>query len=413
MKRKWWWVCVGIAAVLLGFWFGRDNGRLVMERTLNRHGCLIGMAPDGRVAMVADGNLVFIDTNRVETTVAKLEADGIQGMPVGTNGFILVNSVFGAGTSMHMFDWAGRRLWTYSIPSRWLWIGVSQEATIYAWNETNVLYALNLDGTLRWSDATYSSRRFLSGSPAIGADGRVAILGDDGTLSVLDRTGAELWSDTRLAKNPLPWHAAFGDDGNLVVSAALELRRYDENGRLLWDRNGFGDFSAMIDADPIFGPDGIIYCLAKDRVLAVDPSGNQLWQRTVASYTPNTWNQGRGRDWGTFNRDGELVTLAADYEYLQSPSKQGSGIRPLVILAGNQRLMCLRKDGSVRWEQSIPSSIEWKIPTSRWDWKILWKSRMGLNNLKSVSSMTIAADGTIYGLGRDSSKTKIWAIKAD
>lgn len=412
------WIAIeGVLIFGVLYFLCKSSGRVVMERSLNTGGCLIGPAPDGRMAMIDGQELVKISINGSTEVTTNLSVKSYSSVSAGTNGFLLYDLPFGRTGTLRMYDWKGRQLWSFSHP----WISsppaVSREGAIYFSDVDRMLCAMNVNGAQRWTRSTYSSPDVPFWTPAVGLDGRVAIAGGNKELMVLNRDGRELWRHQFELTSSPGVGAAFADNENLIVSTGLHLRCYDQKGFPLWDldldrnakRHGG---AATINGPPVVGADGTIYCLARERVIAVASDGRLLWKQTVARYVPNNWSRVYNRDWATFTPSGDLVTFGGDFEVLQNPSSSGPGM-PVAGIGVNERLICLGKDGSIRWEQPIPKSISWRIPHSLWDWKVLWRSHMGLDSSANLRALMTAADGTIYVSGTINGKTKIWAIRSD
>lgn len=162
--------------------------------------------------------------------------------------------------------------------------------------------------------------------------------------------------------------------------------------------------------NPIIGPDGTIYCQSENKVFAVTSSGTLRWQDSLNVL--GNWTR-IDLEWATFTRNGELVFVAGD-RWVMANSPAAAMVATLgSMLAKDERLVCLGSDGTVRWEQAIPSSFAWSLPRSAWDLRWTWESRMGLRQAKNLGGLTTGPDGRIYVSGRVAGKPMTWAIRGD
>ena len=118
---------------------------------------------------------------------------------------------------------------------------IGSDGTIYVGSDDNKLYAINPDGTQKWSFATTGN---IQNSPAIGADGTIYVGSDDKNL---------------YAVNP--------------------------NGTLKWSFNTGGIVNMTSNS---IGADGTIYVgSTSDKVFAINPDGTQKWSYTADG---DIWN---------------------------------------------------------------------------------------------------------------------------
>ncbi len=172
---------------------------------------------------------------------------------------------------------AGELLWRYEIEHGFLENSptVAPDGTLYACDTTGRLYAINPDGTERWTaDA-------LHGQPGNGDEGPVAVFAD-GTVLV--------------PVNPL---------GN-----PIELVAFNPDGTLKWTRT-FSDAISWF-AGPSIGPDGLAYAAASgpdsdDQVLAIDSAGSVAWSTRAE---PNLYEENPIGSHIAFARDGARDVLA-------------------------------------------------------------------------------------------------------
>jgi outer membrane protein assembly factor BamB len=414
MKRKWW---VVLAAVGIGaaFWFSRgESSRIVHEHQVPV-GRLLTVAPDGHIVMLARNELIVIDhEGNMERTPSNVKS-GKERLASGADGFVISEE---ADNTVRKFDWKGAELWMFPAPVP---IGpptVSSDGSIYFAGKNAGLFALNSDGSARWTNNRVIPSWPSSAPPAVRHDGLVALASREDGLVIRNPEGKLVWQDTNLPN----WHEdpaiVFSPNGDLILSQDKRLRGYDAEGVLKWSLHlqaalpvGYQG-PAFVNGLPIAGPDGTVYCLTADRVFAVNTNGELLWDRSAGNSSPtNRWTPLYGQRWATFTQSGDLVLVGADRDMIPPPATPGPGTR--TMLARNERLICLSPDGVIKWEQVIPASIEWNLPRSKWDWEVMWKSRMGLHYAKHLSSPMTSRGDTIYLSGVVKNKLKIWVIRGD
>jgi len=149
---------------------------------------------------------------------------------------------------------------------------IATDGTIYIGGWDKKLYAINPDGTLKWSytagDAISSS------SPAVATDGTIYFGCDDGKLYALNPDGSFKWE---YASGDQIWNCpAIAADGTVYVgSRDNSLYAINPDGTLKWsyatgDRIGF--------ASPAIAADGTVYVGSYDNNLyALNPDGTLKW----------------------------------------------------------------------------------------------------------------------------------------
>jgi outer membrane protein assembly factor BamB len=91
---------------------------------------------------------------------------------------------------------------------------IGADGTVYIGSLDSKLYALNADGTFRWS---YTTGNQVYGSPAIGADGTIYIGSYDNNLYALNPDGTLKWSYT--TGGHILGSAAIGSDGTVYIGS--------------------------------------------------------------------------------------------------------------------------------------------------------------------------------------------------
>ncbi len=263
---------------------------------------------------------------------------------------------------------------------------IGSDGTIYI-GTSDKLYAINPDGSLKWSFTTGTAA--CRGSPSIGPDGTIYIGSEDGYLYAVNPDGSLKWQFN--TNNIISMTPAIGSDGRIYIGA-VSFFAINPDGTLFWeqpattaafsspaiDSNGniyygsvdtgiyalspLGDVKwifptgGSIYSSPAIGPDGTIYIGSNDKKLyAINPDGTLKW---------------------SFTTEGEIIS---------SPAIGPDG----TIYVGEQtkgKLYAINPDGSLKW-----------VFTTGYTLTLL------------ESSPAISSDGTIYvGIG-----SKLYAINPD
>ncbi|HUU30388.1 MAG TPA: PQQ-binding-like beta-propeller repeat protein [archaeon] len=148
---------------------------------------------------------------------------------------------------------------------------LGNDGTIYIGSDDNKLYALNEDGTLKWS---YQTGGAVGSSAAIGHDGTIYIgsadhylyaLNPEGTLKWRFKTGLYVWSSP-----------AIGRDGTIYMgSSDSYFYALNPDGTLKWKYRTWNS----IFSSPAIEGDGTVYFGSDDRyVYALNPDGTLKWR---------------------------------------------------------------------------------------------------------------------------------------
>lgn len=151
------------------------------------------------------------------------------------------------------------------------------------------LYALNDDGTVRWT--RFSTGADLRSSPTIGSDGTVYFVAHNLPLTALNPANGEtIWS-VALEGNAQVFAApALGSDGSVYVGTDdCKLFAVSSGGQVQWTYDAAaGGSSCSIRTSPAVGNDGTVYFGTTDRrpapaMFAVRANGTLRWVFTPAN----------------------------------------------------------------------------------------------------------------------------------
>lgn len=151
---------------------------------------------------------------------------------------------------------------------------IGADGTIYVGSWDGKLYAVNADGSLKWSFATEGYEGYIESSPGVGLDGTIYVGSWDGNLYALNPAdGSEKWRfETGAA---ILSSVAIGYDGAVYFgSCDNSVYAVNPDGTLKWNLLTGDD----VDSTPAIGPDGMVYAGSQDgMVYAISPEGYLIW----------------------------------------------------------------------------------------------------------------------------------------
>jgi outer membrane protein assembly factor BamB len=241
---------------------------------------------------------------------------------------------------------------------------IGLDGTIYFGSLNDTLYALNPDGTLKWS---YSTNRDIYSSPAIGSDGTIYFGSYDHYLYALYPDGSLKWrydAGTSIHSSP-----AIGSDGTIYFGQMLGeyypgyLYALNPDGSLKWR------FPTNCDiySSPVIGQDGTIYFGTWTRdtsnyFYALNPDGTIKWRYYLDCFIYSS---------PVISSDGSIYFVASNIygSYLCALNKDGtlkwwcdeeftSGSTPVIgkdgtIYCGGGWFYAINPDGSLKWRCSL------------------------------------------------------------
>ncbi len=167
---------------------------------------------------------------------------------------------------------------------------VAADGTIFVGSTDGIFYALNPDGTVKWTNT--DPLNFVVSTAAIGSDGTLYFGSNDNMIYAVNSVdGTTKWTyTTGGAVTSSPTVAA---DGTIYVgSDDFSLYALNPDGTLKWHF----DTLDKIDSSPALAADGTIYIGSYDGFLyAVNPNGTQKWSNhlgSAVSSTPAIQNDG-------------------------------------------------------------------------------------------------------------------------
>ena len=272
--------------------------------------------------------------------------------------------------------WTGTVLWSYDVGSSVLTSpALSPDGTIYLGTRAG-LCAVTNNGITASNKWTLSSVVSHSGSPAIAADGTIYVGAADGKLYAINPDGSRRWSfpvqDGRGS-------AAIGYDDTVYFSGNGNVYAITPLGRLKWSSPG-GDNGDS----PVIGADGTIYIVSWDQfkrqaLYALNPDGTRKWASPVQG--PAADSPAIGSDGTIYLTAGLLYAFAPDGTQLwYSATNNFTRSSPAVAGSGSIYI----RDFNYHTLDALNSSGE-----------VIWRAfQDGLHTVPTVP--VIDASGTIY-----------------
>jgi outer membrane protein assembly factor BamB len=320
----------------------------------------------------------------------------------------------------------------YSSPA------IGLDGTIYFGSMNDTLYALNPNGTLKWS---FSTNRDIYSSPAIGSDGTIYFGSYDNYLYALNPDGSLKWrydAGTSIHSSP-----AIGQDGTIYFGQMVGeyypgyFIALNPDGSLKWRYPTNSD----IYSSPSIGQDGTVYFGSWSRqneiyFYALNPDGSIKWRYPSAASFRSSPAIGSDGTIYFVNYDYHLVALNPDGTLKwSSPDSLGQfsvelspviGSEGTIYCGGYLNFFAINPDGTVKWGIIAGSSTTPLIASDETiyfggnvdnadglyalnlDGTVKWAYL--IKNSWVTNSPTIGVDGTIY-FGCKESNFYLYAVQ--
>ena len=214
------------------------------------------------------------------------------------------------------------------------------ENQLYLASSTGNVYAVSLNGTLKWK---FPTDPISASIPAIGDDGAIYVGSSDSLLHAINPNGSEKWN--RQLGFGIPSSPAIDNPRNRVYvgNDAGVLYAFDTNGSLIWK---FQTGSA-VSSSPAIGSDGTVYIGSSNfNFYALSPNGTLIWKLFTgipfASYAPVVFPN--SRTVYALGEDGHLYAIDSNgtlkwkspvsYEGTTSPTLAPDGTLYLIGIFG-------------------------------------------------------------------------------
>ncbi len=257
---------------------------------------------------------------------------------------------------------------------------VGSDGAVYIGSTDGSLYAVNADGSPRWSFPT--AAYIDNASPALGSNGAVYVGSSDGYLYAIDGAAGTLdWKFQ--ASSPITTSPAVGSDGIIYFHDDLNLYAVTSAGAKKWQVSVNGHSYAS----PVIGQNGALYVGTPTGLMLFSGSGSTL--ATLATATPIDAAPAINSDGTAFvgtvggdvyavNPNGTQkwhVSLATGEGFSSSPAINPAG-QICICSESGQIFVLSPADGSTVNTVNLPASV-------------------------SLSAPAIAGDGTLYVGGSD------------
>ena len=184
-------------------------------------------------------------------------------------------------------------------------LAIGSDGTIYAVSNDLHLYAINSDGSIKWTQN-------------LGETGYAPLLSPNGTIFVPTATHVQAFAPTGLEEWSLP--TAPNNGTNLAISDSLgmiysvndqNLYSIRFNGKIAWETK-----VGCSDSSPVIGPDGTIYCRGTGSSLTSNlVRSKPQWNHQVDG-SNSIWNERREYYSGSRQFDGRNICLRIKWNIL-------------------------------------------------------------------------------------------------
>jgi outer membrane protein assembly factor BamB len=270
------------------------NGSLQWTYNTGQRASSPAIGVDGTIYVcTSDGKLDAINPNGSLKWVCS--AGGGGSPVVDGDGTIYVGSyaINPDGSLKWIFNAEGNfDYYLYHLPA------IGADGTVYRVSDNGGLYAINPGGSLKWSYNHNKEGEYCELSPAIGADGTIYVItlryGESGVgtrdtyVNAISPDGSLKWI-SRVSHYGYAESVAIGADGTIYVSEGPpsdgRLYAMNPDGSLKWTYTG----EEYICTDALIGADGTIYVGANwgqnGWLFAINPDGSLKWSYKEESAT--------------------------------------------------------------------------------------------------------------------------------
>lgn len=289
--------------------------------------------------------------------------------------------------SVYALNSDGSLKWTFATGDRVRSTpAIGDDGTVYVGSLDDNFYALDpATGTQKWAFTT-GANIFIT-SPAIAADGTIYIGSDDNNLYALNPDGTQKWAYT--TQGQVRSAPSIADDGTIYFgSNDAFIYALNPDGTLKWSF----ETGARVEPHPIFDADGTIYAGSTDgNFYALNPDGSVKWTFATADANAITGSASIGVDGNIYfgtkegaNGTGSIIyavtpqgteawKIVLDPEndeissrVLSSPSV---GMDGTIYIGGfNGVMYALNPDGTTKFTYEVDND-----PTNKWD-QAMWTS---------------------------------------
>ncbi len=303
---------------------------------------------------------------QIEIPTTDLSHDSFLSPIIGNDStiyFISYKDTANPGSFLYAINFDGTIKWTHPIqtPSQKNSSPpiLSSDGTIYIADWGNNLTAVNLDGTVKWTKAVTSG---ITSVMNLDKEGNLYAFAADGTLYCFGKDGIEKWQLSLSNFGSSSSAVVFSPDGETMYITGKELYAVTKTGKLKWTNDTPGDYTWY--SIPVVNLLGDIY----------------LWQGTLSISNDGSINE--------FINDSLLLSFIPDYI---DPTMDYNGN---MYIGGAYEMISVDYAGNLRWKKPYAAS--------------------------SSSSLVCDKNGSVYFFNKDnqvvcidSSGNQNWSIQLD
>ena len=272
---------------------------------------------------------------------------------IGSDGTVYIGS---GDNKLYALNPDGTLKWSFPTESAVYTAAIAPDGTIYFCTlcglDFTEFYALDPDGTLKWS---YPTNLCVPAWPMIGPDGTIYFRAwADDNLYALDPDGTLKWSYPSDGPSTSP---AIDSGGTIYLGNWYNLCALDPDGTLKWSY----PTNQQIGNPPAIGPDGTIYLADQENLYALNLDGTLKWSFA----TDRALHLAIGPDGTIYGLDNKLYAVNPDGSLKWSYLTTGRyiGCSPIVdrngtvYFPGDNKLYALNPDGTLKWSHAVGKAI--------------------------------------------------------
>ncbi|MBN2213109.1 MAG: PQQ-like beta-propeller repeat protein [Bacteroidales bacterium] len=273
---------------------------------------------------------------------------------------------------------------------------------IFRWTDWGGLYAVNPDGTVKWSyDCEYNPY-----SPVIGQNGLIFIQDFHNTVYAISGMGELKWKFNDFDNEIIVFYdmgqriPAVGSDGTVYIASDGLYALNPGNGERLWRFNPLPGKSCR--QSPVIGQEGTIYIfIHQDDFYAVNPDGTEKWHAKLDHEDEMTFSCPAIDSEGVLYIPAEQRSNGFVYAFNPDGTKkwkyvvEGSGrtVRSSPVFGTDGTIYITTKSGGY----DTPSKLIALSPSGCKIWEFIVETFHGVNAADDIyATPSVGADGMIY-----------------
>jgi outer membrane protein assembly factor BamB len=273
---------------------------------------------------------------------------------------------------------------------------------IFRWTDWGSLYAVNPDGTVKWSFDCQNNAY----SPVIGQNGMVFIQDFHNTVYAVATTGELKWKFNDFENKLIVFYdmgqriPAVGSDGTVYIASDGLYALNPENGNKLWRFNPLLGKSCR--QSPVIGQDGTIYIFIHQcDFYAVNPDGTEKWHAKLDHEDEMTFSCPAIDKEGVLYIPAEKGLNGFVYAFNSDGTRRwkytvegfGRTVRSAPAFGADGTIYITTKSGGY----DTPSKLIALSPSGSKIWEFIVETFHGINAADDTyATPSIGADGMIY-----------------